>query len=469
MKNAKKLILVLAVAVFALACAACGKKENDPTPTPTQAATNTPTPTEDVKPTEPPRDLKGLEVVLGDWWSGEDWNKANNAYEEAYYEMLNDSMKNHNYTFTRKNLGGWGPEYTEAQMLAISKNEPMAQIITFDATWTAALLSQGAFLDVWNISTVDWSDSKWNKACIDAMKIGGGLYGFAAGTEPRTGVFFNKAIFKQLGVDPELPYNLQAEGKWNWDAFKDLAKSLTKDTDNDGATDIFGVTGQNTVWFTAFLMSNGTHVITQDATGKLVMNANDTAVLDALNYGRTFYDEGYFCTEKEGDAWDYFKAAFYDGRVAMFIEEQYAISNINEQNIEAGFVCFPYGPAVNKPISIVRENVLIVPSCDSTKSVAEDIMYAYNVYTSVPEEYADDDQRWKAHYEALFNDERAVNETCNFLINKYDQYMNASFLIPSFAPNWLYELGGGATGAETVEAHSAEWQTQVDEFNAAFN
>lgn len=473
MKNAKKLFLVLAIAVFAIACVACGKKDGDnnkTTTTPTAAtqaptaATTTATP----EPTKPARDLKGIEVSIVDWWSGEDWNKANNAYQEAYWEMMNDAMKANNFTFTRKNVGGWGPEYTEARMLEITNNEPSGSIVTFDNTWVASLLSQGAFLDVSNLPSIDWTDKKWNKAAIEVMTINGGIYGFAAGFEPRTGVFFNKPLFKQFNVDTDLPYQLQAEGKWSWDEFEKLCKELTKDTNNDGITDVYGVTGQNTVFFTAALMTNGTFVITKDDAGKLMMNAKDPKVLEALNWAHKILDEGYFSLAKEGDEWDYFKADFFDGEAAMWVEEEYAISQgIKEHSMDVGFVTFPYGPAVGKPIAICRENILIIPSCPATKDIADDIAFAYNIYTDVPEGYEDDDARWKASYETLFEDEKAVTETINWIINKYDSYMNEGMLIANFRPDWLYNLGDAAGVPSTIlEEYSAEWQTQVDEFNA---
>lgn len=45
--------------------------------------------------------------------------------------------------------------------------------------------------------------------------------------EPRKGVFFNKRLLNDAGVDPEEIYDLQAKGEWTWEAFEALCEKLT--------------------------------------------------------------------------------------------------------------------------------------------------------------------------------------------------------------------------------------------------
>lgn len=476
MKNAKKLILVLAIAVFAFASVACTKGGEKTTPTPTATTAPTNTVTEVVTPTEAPRDLKGLEVNLIDWWSNEDWNKANNNYQVAYFDMLNDAMAKYNFKFARKCIVNDWSAYSEQCMLAITEGNPWGQIITLDSSWVAGLLNTGAFTDVAKVSTINWSDSKFNQAAIKAMSVGDSIYGFAAGFEPRTGVFLNGALFKQAGLDVAEIYDLQAQGKWNWDAMYDYAKKLTRDTNNDGQIDIYGIIGQNTVLFNALMYSNGTDIVTEGADGKLSMNASDPKVTEALTFGRKLYDEGIFRNNKpEETDWDYFKAVFARQEVAMYVEEEYAISDIKNRGLteNIGFVTFPYGPSNPKQeqFAICRENILFVPSNENVVKDLEDIMFAYNIYTDIPEDYINDDERWKASYESAFSDdERAVTETINGIINKYPSYMTCTIMIPNFAPNYLWELGGQtAVVSEILEKYTPEWTTQVNEFNEKYN
>lgn len=413
------------------------------------------------------RDLHGLEVVYVDWWSDDQWNVPQNHYQEAFWEMQNQAMKNNNYTFTRVANGEWRETWPEEYLAGVSENNPMGHIVTFDSRWVASLLTTGAFLDVSKLPSADWSDRKYNQAVLEVMSYNGGVYGFAAGMEPRTGVFFNKALLKDAGVDEEFPYELQATGNWDFENFKNLCRKLTRDTNNDGVTDVYGVTGQNTVFFTGLLMANDTFII-KNEDGRLVMNAQDRKVLEALNFGNSIISEGYF--QPQGDAeWDYFKTGFYEGRAAMFVEESYACDNINAQapDMEYGFVNIPKGPSAQDYVAICRENILVIPNCEKVRAVADDVVFVYDIYTDVPEDYLEDDQRWKGNLANRFKDRRSVNETCNWMINKWDQFMSApDVYISGFAPDWLYDLGNGRSPQETLEAYSSEWQTQVEEFNA---
>ena len=421
------------------------------------------------------RDLRGLEVVILDWWSSPDlWDDVSNGYEEAFFDMLHEAEKEHNFKIRRQNGEyGWGDSYIESVLLSISDNCPDGSIILLDNRWVAPLLSSGKMLDVSRVSTVDWNDDKWNKAVKDLMTVNGAIYGFAAGTEARTGVFFNKDIFKQLGIDPDVPYDLQKEGKWSWETYLQLCKEVTKDTNNDGVTDIYAVAGQPYIVVYSALLSNGTFVIEKTADGLLQMNADDPDVKAALEFVRNSVDLGYFMPTPAKADWDWYKNAFYDGKTAMYIEEEWA----GPQEIRArapwidyGFVCHPYGPAVGKTVSIIRENVLFIPNCDKTKSIADDIMYAYNWYTTVPEEYIDDDLRWKLTYGWQFNDERAVTETIRMMIIDCPQYMDAGCLAVGFGENtsWCDNLINGKTVQATISENRWYWQDEVDQFNAKF-
>ena len=428
--------------------------------------------TPDPKPVDN-RDCRGLRVTLLDWWSNPDyWDDVNNAYDEAFFDMLHEAEWEHNFTFRRMNAEyGWGDSYIESTMLSITNNTPDGQIITLDNRWVGPLLANGFMMDVSRATTVDWNDAKWNAKVKELMTINGGIYGFAVGTEARTGVFFNKDIFKQLGVDPDTPYDLQKSGRWSWDEFLNLCSRLTKDTNNDGRTDIYAVAGQAYIVAFGALQSNGTFVIEKDNTGLLRLNVDDPNVLSALNFVCNMADYGYFMPTPEGAEWDWFKTAFYDGKTAMYIEEEWADTQeirYKAPQLDYGFVCFPYGPAVGKSVSIIRENILFIPKCDATKDIVDDILYAYNWYTTIPEEYVYDEDRWKKSYDWKFNDDRAVEETIRLMVVDGDQYMYAGTLIPNFSDQWCFDLQNGKSAVQVLEENTNLWYYEVSDFNDRF-
>lgn len=470
MKSAKKLMLLLVVLVFAFSVVACGdkeeKKETNPTKAPDNATQGVQKPTE---PAEQVRDLNGKEIVIADWWSGEDYREAKTTYLEDYWNHQDEMMEKHNYTIVRKSVSSWADMGQDA-MLSITNGKPIGDIIVLDSGSVAALLDKGLFADVSVLKEFDFTDDKWNKAVLEVMTVGNAVYGFAGSTEPRTGVFFNMDLFETLGVDPELPYDLQESGEWNWKNFKDLCAKLKAagDTDSDGVQDVYPMASFSTDFFPACMVANGTDVILNNE-GTLSTNLDDPAILEALNWGYSLYEEGYVMPKPEGDdvEWNWFVQAFQEQKTCMRVCEEYEAGTIVNYDFKSGFVCFPYGPSSDGSlISIVRENILIIPSCFSDQEIA-DVAFAYNIFTEDTPGYEDDDTSWKGSYEALFKDQRAVNETLDLMINKLPQVMRPTILLPDYVNDWIYNIdAGAATAAEQLEAYGSQWQQMVDEFNA---
>ncbi len=470
MKNLKKLLLLVVVLTFIFALVGCGddkENEKDPTkaPTPTSGEDKpsaTPTPADD-------RDLKGQTITVTDWWSNDSWRKEDTQYLEDYWAYQDKMMKDHNYKIVGSTPYDWG-SVQQTAMLSITNGEPVGDIIALDSGWIASLLDKGLFADVSNLEEFDFTDDKWNKTVLEVMTVGNAVYGFASSTEPRSGVFFNRDLFETLGIDKDLPYNLQAEGKWNWENFKELCKKIKNagDTNSDGVQDVYPIASFSCDFFPALLVANGTDVIV-NTKGVLSTNLDDPAVLEALNWGVSLYEEGLVMPRPEGEdvAWNWFEAAYQEQKTCMRVCEEYCAGTIAKFDFKSGFVCIPYGPSSDgELISVVRENIWIIPSCYDKQHIA-DIAYAYNVYTTDAPGYEDDDSRWKGQYETVFTDQRAVNETIDLMINKLPQAMRCTILLPDYVNDWLYDVDAlVATPAEQLEAYGSQWQTMCDDFNA---
>lgn len=87
--------------------------------------------------------------------------------------------------------------------------------------------------------------------------------------EPRAGIFYNKRMFEEAGIDPEEPYNLQASGEWTWAKFEEYCAKLTKDTNNDGQTDIYAMASFSKDYLKLCAASNGAQFVTRNAEGKI--------------------------------------------------------------------------------------------------------------------------------------------------------------------------------------------------------
>ncbi|MDR3277719.1 MAG: extracellular solute-binding protein, partial [Oscillospiraceae bacterium] len=68
-----------------------------------------------------------------------------------------------------------------------------------------------------------------------------GTYLFNASIEGGTSAYvlaFNMNLIRAAGL--ENPQDLYDRGEWTWDVWRDYLKALTKDTDGDGKTDVYG-------------------------------------------------------------------------------------------------------------------------------------------------------------------------------------------------------------------------------------
>ena len=97
----------------------------------------------------------------------------------------------------------------------------------------------------------------------------GETYSFALGTSEADMIFVNEDLFKKYSV--KSPSEYYAEGIWNWENFEKCASQLTRDTDNDEVTDVWGYYG----WDSNFIINA--------AGGELVELNDDGTVSSALN------------------------------------------------------------------------------------------------------------------------------------------------------------------------------------------
>ena len=141
---------------------------------------------------------------------------------------------------------------------------------------------------------------------------------------------------------------------------------------------------------------------------------------------------------------------------------------------EVGFVMFPKGPKASNYIPVARENIMVIPNCEVTKAKLADIAFAYNIFTDKSPEIKDDPNAWKGAYEAIFRDERSVNETLDIMINKITPVMNPSYIIPGLWDNstgviqtkFFYNCDSpDQTPGQLLESLNSEIQTLIDEFN----
>ncbi len=109
-------------------------------------------------------------------------------------------------------------------------------------------------------------------AAVEGSKIEGTLYGLPKDISDHL-VYINTDMFDAAGV--ELPGN-----EWTWDDYRATAKSLTLDTDGDGAVDQWGTSVENSAWsWGSFVHTNGGQILNDDRTECLLTSPEAIAAL----------------------------------------------------------------------------------------------------------------------------------------------------------------------------------------------
>jgi ABC-type glycerol-3-phosphate transport system substrate-binding protein len=416
-------------------------------------------------------DLKGMDIIIGNWWADYDAStaKANSDNEERQIAYRLKIQKDNGFKIREKNIASWD-ELPQVAITSIMAGSPAAQVMLLPPNLVLSLYNQKLLYPVNEVTTVDLTSTKpieWNRQIIEAFTFDGKSYGFYigyGGSAHATGVYFNKRLFAEAGLDPELPYNMQKDGSWTWENFLDLSKKLTRDINNDGIMDTYAMTADiSTTMLLSAAASNNAHFIDKDAAGKFVNAAGRPDFLQALQFTVRLQREGVLMPRPENSAWNWYKPAFHDGKVAMMVEAEYVRNEIEDMADDWGWVFYPKGPNANDYLSPTDENVMVIPVTYSPEEV-DKIMYAVQLW-NMPID--DDPDSWKDAMYYRYRDARAVDDTLAMTRMPDHGVMNYHAFIPGLEIGdiawnmWWWE----GDPAQLVESVSASWNGLLDDAN----
>jgi ABC-type glycerol-3-phosphate transport system substrate-binding protein len=475
MKFRKLLALLITCAImFSLAAGCDGESPGDTQPrntgetnadpvTPSGGENNQPSSTAS---TGDYRDLGGREIIIGIWWNPTPPGATD--YGEARADYLADIQEKHNFTISMERIAGWG-QMRDLAAASIIAGDPAASIFTFDSQHILSLFRQNLLYPVSSVESVDFNDPKWNQLVRDFMTFSGTTYGFADGYEPRDGLFFNKNVLSDAGIDPYSLYDMQRDNTWTWDEFLRICEAVTQDLDNDGITDIWAITSFHVATLSAAVISNGANFVRKDAEGRFYNASGSNEFLEAAQFVANLNTRGFVRPSPEGDGgdWDWFIDGFNEGVSAFRIAEEYAKRDINDGgNFEWGFVFFPRGPRATELASVYRENVRMVPAGVFEHWEVEDIMFAYDLYVNPPPGY-EDGSGWKAEAMEVYRDRRAIDETLARMRTGYNGALRFEAYISGFETGRIaYNIWNEErTPAQLIEEAEQEWNVLIAEVN----
>ncbi len=413
-------------------------------------------------------DLGGMSITISDWYTAPE-SAPTTDYEKKTEQYRKQIQKDYNFKIKRENTMAWG-DTLETYTTQVMANNPKYQLYYLYQEWISEPVLKGLMKDLSKLPEFDFTEEKWNPTVTKRMSIGNGIWGMNIESEPRGGIFFNKRLLKEAGIDPDEPYDLQQNNQWTWEKFEEYCKKLTRDTDGDGKIDQYAMGSFNKYYLKMCAASNNaTYVDFKD--GKYVNGIKTQEFKDAMNWGVSIIKKGWIMPDPPGSTdWAWYKAAFRDGEVAMQTSEVYEISAFSAMEDEWGFVMFPYNQAnpdaTNK--TVPDDNIVVMPSCFDDET-AEKIAFAYDLYTE-PTEGFTKEEAYKEGYYPQFKDERAVDETL-VMMSQEEHKMPAYHMMISGINDGDFAYGVyalAATPAQQIEKLSTAWDTKINEANEAY-
>ena len=353
--------------------------------------------------------LGGMEIVIGDWWSSGEEEDPSNAYEEARQDYIDWIQKTYNFTIKTVAISTWGDMPEDFVNFAASGGTENYIFTLRQGSELVSAMNSGLMYDLSTLGCLDFSEAKWGSNIHELMSKNGAIYGMRAiEPEPRAGIFFNKRLLEEAGINPEDLYDYQENKEWTWDKYEQLLKQVQKDTDNDGVIDRYAMTNFGSSLYAQAVYSNGGDFIGKDDNGKYYNDLESDETMEALNWALNLITN-YEMVYPEDAEWDYTYTAFANGEAAFTVAEAYNAGNWTDMQDDYGFVCFPMGPKATDYTNCYNDNVYAIPACYDADR-AWKIAFAYNLFTEpVPgyEDYA----AWKSDYYKNFRDTESVDLT----------------------------------------------------------
>ena len=489
MRNLWKYLLGVVLLAFVLVMSACNNNDdppeaNDPVvtqPTDAPADNNEPGGDDPAPPvaTEPPRDLGGIVITVGNWFSNECTETFDFAGASITERMLWEHRayleEKHNFRIINRRMAGWGDTRDMIpDMLATGSRE--VTVWTLQPDWFLSLVGDGAFAPIPAHFFEADTGINWNHALIDMSIRNDNIHGWAQGTSFSPGVYFNMRLFEEAGMPRDYLFQLQERGEWDWDAFLRVSRTIQSQIgfDAEGNITVFPLTAFHSDVFRAALMSNNARTVGLcPDTGHFINTTNEPEFVETLQFMFQLRDEMLAMHEMDVDGeWDVFIDLFNAGRGAMRVAGHYVASGQILPNLgdDWGFVAFPRGPSAPWDGHMSAGgggNYNAIPHVFSPEEV-DAIMYAMTLWNApLPGSEPDD---WMIGEFARHNQPRSVTETMvNWTRNPEWQRMDIESVLPisiPFGPQFAWRVWNEQhTPASVLEEAQAVWNDYISRAN----
>ena len=151
---------------------------------------------------------------------------------------------------------------------------------------------------------------------------------------------FNMDMINAAGLDN--PQDLYDRGEWTWTKWREYLKALTRDTDSDGKTDIYGFSGYWIQLLTNLLFSNGTGIAAGETE---TLSSGET--YEVLDFIYSIYNDDKTARPWDDLNWSINNELYASGRSGFWVGADWLFQEQggSELPFEIGVVPWPCGPS----------------------------------------------------------------------------------------------------------------------------
>jgi multiple sugar transport system substrate-binding protein len=229
----------------------------------------------------------------------------------------------------------WGQPHVEGMMSRLLAGESEYDIWGMQSDWFWTMVGKGAFLSVGDVVPSEYYED-YPEIPTDFR---GKRYQISF-PEPSLGnmyvTLWNQDLFERENLPN--PYDLYENGEWTYDAFVDIVKKATRDTDGDGQIDQWGAI----LWWdhaAVMAFSNNASAIKVTDDGTVVFAADSPEFLESLDLMLEVMAAQPGLNQSQGEI-------FNDGKAAMTIAGVYTATGLRAGKV--GIVPLPMGPSATE-------------------------------------------------------------------------------------------------------------------------
>lgn len=216
-----------------------------------------------------------------------------------------------------------------------------------DAGWIVerngpAFVASGVLYDIGEVlrGDEDYDYADFSEAASSQWLDGDAVYGVPFSTSPFITIY-NATLFEAVGLDT--PDVLYENGEWTWETLREIAKTISDETEAWGFVGTDGGSGmyqtQRYATLIPVLRAYGSDIIVDET---CVANSEEAVEAVSLLHAMVFED---MSTVPPGD-----ETVFWTGDVGVTFGQISRLSNLDEAEFDWGIAPMPAGPAGEGPV-----------------------------------------------------------------------------------------------------------------------